>query len=142
LAGITKVYPGVGADRGLWNQFHIERGLAGFGVKTCNGLVSPTDLNRSEGSTMIRNKQGVLTMPDESGWSRADVAQWVGTLLWIVLLESHVISRPLVFLFGPFIVLLSFVTIGFPIPVKRLRQISLFAVATSIGGFLLTKYVF
>ena len=81
-------------------------------------------------------------MPDESEWSRADIAQWIGTLLWIVLLESHVISRPLVFLFGPFIVLLSFVTVACPIPRKRLRHICLFAVATSAGGFLLTKYVF
>ena len=79
---------------------------------------------------------------DGSDWSRKDIAQWVGTILWIVLLESHVISRPLVFLFGPFIMLLSFVTIAFPVPRKRLRQICLGAVAMSIGGFLLTKYVF
>jgi len=81
-------------------------------------------------------------MPDESGWSRADIAQWVGTLLWIVLLESHVISRPLVFLFGPFIVLLSLVIIAFPIRGKRLGKICVISVVASIGGFLLTKYVF
>jgi hypothetical protein len=81
-------------------------------------------------------------MSDESGWSRDDIAQWVGTILWIVFLESHVISRPLVFLCGPFIMLSSFVIIAFPIRGKRLRQVGLFSVATSIGGFLLTKYVF
>ena len=81
-------------------------------------------------------------MAEESGWSREDVAQWIGTILWIILLESHVISRPLVFLFGPFIVFVCFVTIGFPIRGKRLRQLCLFSVATSIGGFLVTKYVF
>ena len=98
-------------------------------------LTSLTDESCSE--VYNGGEIGGVKMPDESDWRRADVAQWIGTLLWIVLLESHVVSRPLVFLLGPFIVLLSFVTIAFPVPRKRLRQMCLFALATSISGFLL-----
>ena len=81
-------------------------------------------------------------MQEESGTKRFDVAQWVGTLLWIILLESHVISRPLVFLLGPFVLMVCFLVIASPIPATRLRRTLLFAVTVSVGGFLLTKYVF
>ena len=81
-------------------------------------------------------------MPEEPTSIRPDIAQWVGTLLWIIMLESHVISRPLVFLFGPFLVLICFVVIAFPIQRKRLRNACLLAAAVYIGGFILTRYVF
>src|ERR1700693_5496317 len=61
-------------------------------------------------------------MPDDSSFSRLDIAQWIGTLLWIVLLGSHVISRPLVFLLGPVVMLLCTFLIGSPIDSQRLRR--------------------
>jgi hypothetical protein len=44
-------------------------------------------------------------MSDEASSKRADITSWVGTALWIVLLENHIISRPLVFLLGPLLML-------------------------------------
>jgi len=81
-------------------------------------------------------------MPDDSSFDRLDIAQWVGTLLWITLLESHVISRPLVFLLGPFVVLLCMVLIASPLDSRRLRRTCVITGLLSIGGFLLTRYVF
>jgi len=80
-------------------------------------------------------------MPDEQGWTRGDVGSWVGMLLCIILLESHVISRPLVFLFAPFVALLPSLVIA-PIRGKRLRLVCLAAVTCSVVGFLLARYVF
>jgi hypothetical protein len=81
-------------------------------------------------------------MPNEQTSIRSDVGQWVGTLLWIIILESHVTSRSLAFLVGPFVVLASIAVIAFPIQRKKLRNVGLLTVAISIGGYVLTRYVF
>ncbi len=78
---------------------------------------------------------------DEQGWTRGGVGSWVGVLLCIILLESHLISRPLVFLLAPFVVLLPALAIA-PIRGKRLRFVCLSAVTCSVVGFVLAKYVF
>ena len=80
-------------------------------------------------------------MADEQDWTRGDIGSWVGVLLCIILLESRVISRPLVFLIAPFVVLIPSLALE-PIRGKRLRFVSLAAVACSIVGFLLARYVF
>jgi hypothetical protein len=80
-------------------------------------------------------------MADEQGWTRGDIGSWVGVLLCIILLESHVISRPLVFLLAPFVVLIPSLIIA-PIRGKRLRLVCLSAVTCSVVGFLLARYVF
>jgi hypothetical protein len=79
--------------------------------------------------------------PDEQDWTRGDVGSWVGVLLCIILLESQLISRPLVFLLAPFVVLLPSLVIA-PIRGKRLRLVCLAAVTCSVVGFVLAKYVF
>jgi hypothetical protein len=81
-------------------------------------------------------------MPDEPTSKRVDIAQWVGTALWIILIESHVISRPLVFRFGPFIMLLSFFVIASPIAAKKWQRMCLLAAGVAVVGFLLTRFVF
>jgi hypothetical protein len=81
-------------------------------------------------------------MADEPTSGRADVAQWIGTALVIIMLESHVMSRPLVFLFGPFVILLCMVLIAWPLPTRGLRRGCFIAVLFSVVGFLLTRYVF
>jgi len=62
-------------------------------------------------------------MSDEPGSKRADIASWVGTALWIVLLESHIISRPLVFLLGPLLMLLCILLIASPVAANRWRRL-------------------
>jgi hypothetical protein len=81
-------------------------------------------------------------MAEGTASRRADIATWVGTLLWIILLESHATSRPLAFLLGPFVALICFVVIAAPIPAERWRRMSLLSGVVSVAGFLLTKYVF
>jgi len=81
-------------------------------------------------------------MPDERDWSREDIGSWVGVLLCIILLESNAISRPLVFLVAPFVVLLCTIVIGFPVRGLRLRLVCLASILVSVVGFLLAKYVF
>ena len=80
-------------------------------------------------------------MADEQGWTRGDIGSWVGVLLCIILLESHVISRPLVFLLAPLVVLIPSLIIA-PIRGKRLRLVCLAAVTCSVVGFVLARYVF
>ena len=100
--------------------------LAGL---VCWKLVGESDLER----TTDQN--------DEQDWTRGDIGSWVGVLLCIILLESHLISRPLVFLLAPFVVLLPSLAIT-PIRGKRLRLVCFSAVTCSAVGFVLAKYVF
>jgi hypothetical protein len=81
-------------------------------------------------------------MSEEASSRRVDIATWVGTVLWIIMIESHVMSRPLVFLFGPFVALFCFLAIASPIPAKRRWRMSLLAAVVSVVGFLFTRYVF
>jgi hypothetical protein len=80
-------------------------------------------------------------MSDEPS-PRLNVATWVGVVFWLILLESHTISRPFVFLLGPFIVIISIVVIAPRVFAKRWQRTLLIATASSAGSFLLTKYVF
>jgi len=80
-------------------------------------------------------------MADEQDWTRGDIGLWVGVLLCIILLESHVISRPLMFLIAPFVVLIPSLALE-SIRGKRLRFACLAAVACSVVAFLLARYVF
>lgn len=78
---------------------------------------------------------------DEQRWTRGDLGSWLGVLLCIVFLESHVITRPLVFLVAPFVVLIPSLALE-PVRGKRLQFVCLAAVACSAVGFLLARYVF
>lgn len=100
--------------------------LAGL---VCWKLVGESDSER------VSNQQ------DEQGWTRGDIGSWVGVLACITLLESHVISRPWVFLVAPFVVLIPSLALE-PIRGKRLWFVCLAAVACSVVGFLLARYVF
>jgi len=75
-------------------------------------------------------------MIDEN--DRGNIASWTAVLLLIVLLESHIVRRPVVFLVGPFVVLI-FVYIA-RAPIKKVAWLA--AALISIAGFLLTRYVF
>lgn len=79
--------------------------------------------------------------PQDEGWTRGDLGSWVGVLLCITLLESHLISRPLLFLLAPFVVLLPSLAIA-PVRGKRLRLVCFSAVTCSVVGFVLATYVF
>ena len=81
-------------------------------------------------------------MSDKGTSRRADIASWVGIALWIILLESHIISRPLVFLLGPLLVVCCILLFTWRVPANRLQRLLTFAAIVSIGGLLLTKYVF
>ena len=77
-------------------------------------------------------------MIDEN--DRRNIAQWVATLLLIIVLESHVISRPIVFLLGPFVILISIYVAR--VSIQRWQRAWLIAALISTAGFLLTRYVF
>lgn len=77
-------------------------------------------------------------MIDEN--DRRDIAQWTAVLFLIVLLESHMVSRPIVFLVGPSVVLISIYIVRARI--QRWKLVWLTAAVVSIAGFLLTRYVF
>jgi hypothetical protein len=81
-------------------------------------------------------------MSDELESKRTDIASWIGTALWIILLESHIISRSFVFLLGPLLMLVCMFIIASPIPANRRQRLFTFAAVMSVAGFLLTRYVF
>ena len=72
---------------------------------------------------------------------RLTIGQYVGTLLWIVLLETRVVSRPMSFLLGPWLICGCFL-VADP---SRFRQKwgrdLLLSGALSVLGYLVTKLV-
>ena len=78
-------------------------------------------------------------MANEQDWTRGDIGSWLVVLLCIILLESHVIARPLVFLVAPIVVLIPSLALE-PIRGKRLRFVCLAAVACSVVCFVLARY--
>jgi hypothetical protein len=82
-------------------------------------------------------------MDSEKGYfDRSTVAQYVGTVLFIVLLETHVVSRPTAFLLGPWIICLCLFVAAPSNFRSRWRRIVLVAGAAAAMGFLVTRYVF
>jgi hypothetical protein len=82
-------------------------------------------------------------MDAEKGhFDRSTVAQYVGTVLFIVLLETHVVSRPLAFLLGPWIICLCLFVAAPSNFLARWRRIVLIAGVASGLAFLLMRYVF
>ena len=78
------------------------------------------------------------------GWKvgRVDVATYLGMFIWIVMLESHWLPRPIVFLLGPFLVLGCIYLLGPSLTADRWRSAFFLAVTISVLGFVLTRYVF
>jgi hypothetical protein len=83
-----------------------------------------------------------LTMAMATRFDRFDVGQCVGALIFVILLESHMVPRPLVFFIGPLVTLLCIYLIARPVPSERLWRASVIAISISCAGFLLTRYVF
>jgi hypothetical protein len=82
-------------------------------------------------------------MNTERGYfDRSTVAQYVGTVLFIVLLETHVVSRPIAFLLGPWIVCLCLLVAAPSNFSTKWRRTVLVAGVASGLGFLVTRYVF
>ena len=81
---------------------------------------------------------GESVMIDEN--HRRDIARWVGVLLWIIGLESHVVGRPIVFLLGPFVLLI--LTYVARVRVRKWQRTWLTTALLCLAGFLLTKFVF
>ena len=75
-------------------------------------------------------------------FGRATIAQYVGTVLFIVLLETHTVSRPMAFLLGPWIICLCLFVAAPSNFLARWQRIVLIAAAASVSAFLLTRYVF
>ena len=77
-------------------------------------------------------------------WSfeRADVATYLGVLIWIIALESHVLPRPLLFLLGPFVLLFLYYLLVPSISGERWRHLFFLAATCSLVGYLLTRFVF
>jgi hypothetical protein len=75
-------------------------------------------------------------MIDKDDWG--NILQWVVIFLLIVLLESHAVNRPIVYLVGPLLVLAVNRMVG--VPIHKLAWVA--AALVSIAGFLLTTYVF
>ena len=83
-------------------------------------------------------------MDTEKGYfDRSTVAQYVGTVLFIVLLETHVVSCWIAFLLGPWIICVCLLFVAAPSNFRiRWRRTVLVAGAASALGFLMTQYVF
>jgi ABC-type enterobactin transport system permease subunit len=75
-------------------------------------------------------------------FDRFDAGQWAGNLIFVILLESHLVSRPLVFFIGPLATLICIYLIAPRVPAKRWGRACIVAVSISVAGFLLTRYVF
>jgi len=75
-------------------------------------------------------------------FERADVATYMGVLILITTLESHVLPRPLVFFLGPFLFLLLFYLLVPSISTERWRHLFFLTAICSLLGFLLMRYVF
>jgi positive regulator of sigma E activity len=73
----------------------------------------------------------------KSRLNRFDLALGVGTLLYLVILETRLIARPWVFLVGPFVVMLCFYFLCPTISKAKWWRIFLFAGVVAIVGFLL-----
>jgi hypothetical protein len=81
-------------------------------------------------------------MPQTNGAvdTKLVVAQYVGALLFIAILESHLVSRPVAFLVGPFVVWIC-LFLASPSGRGMWRTLALAALASSLG-YLLMRFVF
>lgn len=67
------------------------------------------------------------------------IAQWAATILAIVLLESHIVSRPFAYSVAP---LISLVLIAIVRPtILRNKLFWALTICASVGGFLWAKYL-
>jgi ABC-type enterobactin transport system permease subunit len=73
---------------------------------------------------------------------RFDVGLWGGNLIFVILLETHLVSRPLVFFIGPLVTLPCIYLIAPSVPPKRWGRASIVTILISVAGYLMTKYVF
>src|ERR1700722_12728410 len=77
-----------------------------------------------------------------SRFDRVDIATYVGALLWVAMLESHYLPRPLVFFIGPFAILACFYFLVPSVSRERWQSVISLAAVASILGYLLTRFVF
>ncbi len=79
-------------------------------------------------------------MSHDKGKTRLDVAQYLGTLLAIILLESHLMPRVYVLILAPFIVWLC-LFVASPVGRARWRRTLPVAAVASILGYLIARFV-
>ena len=79
-------------------------------------------------------------MTSEKDKIRLDIAQYMGTLLAIVMLESHIVSRLVVFILAPFVFWLC-LFVASPVARGRWRRTLPLAAAASILGYLFARFV-
>jgi hypothetical protein len=82
-----------------------------------------------------------VQLNSEKDKTRLDIAQYVGTLLAIVMLESRIVSRGAVFLLAPFVFWLCLFAAS-PIARDRWRRTLPLATLASVLGYLLVRFVF
>jgi hypothetical protein len=73
---------------------------------------------------------------------RANVAIFVGMIIWLILLESHLLPRPIVFLLGPIAIFGCICLLVPSVLADRWRSILVTAGVASALGYLLARYVF
>jgi len=79
---------------------------------------------------------------DKVYFNRSTIAQYIGTVLFIVLLESHVVSRPIAFLLGPWIICLCLLIAALSDFRTKWRRLLLIAGTASALGYLITRCLF
>ena len=65
---------------------------------------------------------------DEKNFERVSIAQAAGWVLFIVAIEFHIVSRPVVFLLAP-LATWSFLTLAYPAATRRARWRGTLAIA-------------
>jgi hypothetical protein len=80
-------------------------------------------------------------LKSEKDRTRNEIAMCVGALLALALLESHIVSRPFVFVLAPFIFWVCQFVASPVGRVRWLRYLPLTALV-SVLGYLLFRYVF
>jgi ABC-type enterobactin transport system permease subunit len=73
---------------------------------------------------------------------RVDVATYGGVLIWLILLETHLLSRPITFLLGPLIIVILFYLLVPSVSADRWRSVLVAAAVASVLGYVLTRYIF
>ena len=70
------------------------------------------------------------------------IVQWVGAAILIVCFESHMISRPTVFLFGPLALWAVMMAVEVPEIRRKRWRVSLAVISTcSVGFYLFFRFV-
>jgi hypothetical protein len=80
-------------------------------------------------------------MNPEKDKIRLDIAQYLGALIAIIMLESHIVSRVVVFTLAPFVFWFC-LFVASPVARGRWRRTLPLAAAASVLGYFLARFVF